>query len=146
MRVIFPIVQYVCNFNILYYLIFLYSAKKLLRITQPSSCFFLFTNGAQSFQVLEIDREPDENYEACNFMWSKQRRKYLPKSVWANFRFFFVFFSIFFAQTCLFLNQKQKKYPWVFFFLICATELKFGTQNNVRVRQSTLKSLIFAIY
>ena len=47
---------------ILYLLICLYSAKKLLRITQP---LFILRAGSsrKKFQVLAIDREPDENYE-----------------------------------------------------------------------------------
>ena len=31
----------------------------------------------------------------------------------------------------------------MFFHSICATDFKFGAKNNVRIRQSTLKTLIF---
>ena len=40
----------------------------------------------------------------------------------------------------------KKNYMGVFFHSICATDLKFGKQNNVRSKQSTLKTLIFASY
>ena len=34
----------------------------------------------------------------------------------------------------------------VFFHSFCATGLNFGTKNNGRMKQSTLKNLIFASY
>ena len=57
---------------------------------------------------------------------------------------FFRFFRFFSLKLVYFWTKSRKNIYRCFFHSICATELKFGTQNNVRVRQSILKILIFA--
>ena len=67
----------------------------------------------------------------------------------ASFRFFnfFLFFYNFFrSNSFIFLTENRKNIHGCFFHTICATELEFGTKNNVRTRKSTLKTLIFANY
>ena len=56
------------------------------------------------------------------------------------------FFWFFPLKLAYFWTKSRKNIYGCFFHSICATELKFGTKNNVRTRQSTLKTLIFAIY
>jgi hypothetical protein len=55
------------------------------------------------------------------------------------------FFRFFPLKIVYFWTKSRKNIYGCFFHSICATEVNFGTQNNVRVRQSTLKTLIFAI-
>ena len=54
-------------------------------------------------------------------------------------------FWLFPLKLVYFWTKSRKKHG-CFFHSICATELKFGTKNNVRTRKSTLKTLIFADY
>ena len=59
---------------------------------------------------------------------------------------FFVFFWFFLLKLVYFWTESRKNTYGCFFHSICVTELKFGAKNNVRTRQSTLKTLIFANY
>ena len=59
---------------------------------------------------------------------------------------FFVFFQFFPLKLVYFWTKNRKNIYGCFFHSIFATELKFGAKNNVRTKQSTLKTLIFAHY
>ena len=59
---------------------------------------------------------------------------------------FFVFFWFFPLKLVYFWTKSRKNIYECFFHSICATDPKFGTKNNVRTIQSTLKTLIFVNY
>ena len=87
-----------------------------------------------SWEKMEILCELDVGVIACNFL------------VFGIFRIFSDFFRFFSLKLIYFWTKSRKNIYGSFLYSICATELKFGTQNNVRVRQSILKTLIFANY
>ena len=66
----------------------------------------------------------------------------------ATFRFleFFHFFPIFPLKLVYFWTKSRKNRYGCFFHSFCATDLNFGTKNNGRIKQSTIKTLIFASY
>ena len=59
---------------------------------------------------------------------------------------FFVFFRFFPLKLVYFWTKSRKNIYGCFFHSFCATDLKFGTKNNGRMKQSILKTLIFASY
>ena len=61
----------------------------------------------------------------------------------ATFRFleFFLFFPL---KLIYFWIKSRKNLYGCFYHSFCATDFKFGTKNNGRLKLSTLKTLIFA--
>ena len=56
---------------------------------------------------------------------------------------FFVFFWFFRLKLVYFWTKSRKNLYECFFHSFCATDFKFGTKNNGRLKLSTLKTLIF---
>ena len=59
---------------------------------------------------------------------------------------FFLFFQFFPLKLVYFWTKSRKNVYGCFFHSFCATDLNLGTKNNGTMKQSTLKTLIFASY
>ena len=59
---------------------------------------------------------------------------------------FIVFFHFFPLKLVYFWTKSRKIIHGCFFHSFCDTDFNFGTKNKGRIKQSTLKTLIFASY